>query len=263
MEEGIGGTCAEDARDVSEAFPSAFADAGLVVFRSGAAAPSPSSSPAPPAGAAATSTPPCTQGAPADDDDDDDDACAEAELVAFHLPPGSVGVQIGEAAQILSGGALASTPHGVRRPRCADDAASPPTAPSPSRVTLDPDAISRQMFVVFCQPGWDARMVPPAAGGCWADEAGSAFGGCGEGGATRAEPAAGGTGAAPALPLPPASAAAIAAVLAPSAAATASFGGIVPPLGERWERGATFAAFSRATTAAYFGARGAQTRTRG
>jgi hypothetical protein len=53
--------------------------------------------------------------------------------VPVHLQPGCLGVQAGEAAQILSGGRIVAAPHCVSRP---------PGAPSCRRAT----------FVVFCQP---------------------------------------------------------------------------------------------------------------
>jgi hypothetical protein len=125
--------------------------------------------------------------------------CGGADAVA-HIPAGCIGVQVGESAQILSGGRLVATPHCVRAPAGADG-----------------DALSRAAFVVFCQPPWGAQLTA-----------------VGDGALARGR------------------------VLAASQRAAEGLGGCVPLLDERWADGDTFSSFSRATTAAYFGARGVQ-----
>ncbi|KAG6545791.1 hypothetical protein Mapa_012752 [Marchantia paleacea] len=57
-----------------------------------------------------------------------------------NIPPDCLVVQVGEAAQILSGGSLAATAHYVCRPPQAD--------------------VSRETFVVFLQPAWHRRLSP-------------------------------------------------------------------------------------------------------
>ena len=64
------------------------------------------------------------------------------------LPPDSIGFQIGEAAQIHTGGLLVATPHCV----------TPTDAPS----------ISRESYALFMEPNWDERMDPPK--GCGVDD---------------------------------------------------------------------------------------------
>jgi len=129
--------------------------------------------------------------------------------VPVHVPPGCVAVQVGEAAQILSGGRLAAAAHAViAPPRAAGGAAA-----------ADELLLARAALVVFCLPPWAARL--PAA-------------------------------------TPAARDAALAAAAAPPPPG-------VPPLAARWLGGAgddaqTFAAFEKATTAAYFGAGGTQRR---
>ncbi|XP_002974660.2 uncharacterized protein LOC9636892 [Selaginella moellendorffii] len=60
-------------------------------------------------------------------------------VTAVNIPDGSVLVQVGEAAQIFSGGKLRATAHCVVKPQ------------------LDPEA-SRETFVVFLQPAWDKAL---------------------------------------------------------------------------------------------------------
>ncbi|KAH8077177.1 hypothetical protein JL720_10140 [Aureococcus anophagefferens] len=59
-------------------------------------------------------------------------------------PEGSILFQIGEAAQILSGGTLVATPHAV----AAGDMAR----------------VSRESFALFVEPDWDEAMQPPHGG---------------------------------------------------------------------------------------------------
>jgi hypothetical protein len=147
-------------------------------------------------------------------------------LGAPGLMEGCLAVQVGEAAQILSGGALAAVPHCVLR------------GPSePARAT------SRAVFVVFCQPPSQAPMAPCGGGG-------GGGGGGGDGG---------GAGAAAAAA---ASTAAVYAAEHPSWAAQLQ--GVVPPLAARWpgpggaSAPCTYAGFGKSTVKAYFGKAGTQ-----
>ena len=79
-----------------------------------------------------------------------------ARVLAAGLEGACLAVQVGEAAQVLSGGALAAVPHCVLRA---------PAASAP--------ACSRATFVVFCQPPSEAPMLPCCAG-AGADAAGAA-----------------------------------------------------------------------------------------
>ena len=63
------------------------------------------------------------------------------EMVHVPLPPGCLGVQVGEAAQILSGGKLAAVPHCVKREG-------------------GEEGLCRATFVVFCQPPYTAPLLP-------------------------------------------------------------------------------------------------------
>ncbi|GJM95616.1 hypothetical protein PR202_ga12378 [Eleusine coracana subsp. coracana] len=62
--------------------------------------------------------------------------CSRTKLFSVRCSPESFIVQVGEAADILSGGKLRSTLHAVSRPSSSTD-------------------ISRETFVVFLQPSWD------------------------------------------------------------------------------------------------------------
>jgi hypothetical protein len=144
--------------------------------------------------------------------------------VTVHVPADCVAVQVGEAAQILTGGATAATAHCVARPRLASAVCGPPAGDSDDgpHHQQELDGVSRSVCVAFLQPPWDECMEPPL-------------------------PTAG-PGA-----VPPESSAAP--VLRASAAACASLAGLLPPLAERWAPGATFADFSKAVTRAYYGGR--------
>ena len=75
--------------------------------------------------------------------------------VLIDIPPDAVAVQVGEAAEVLTGGALVATPHCVARPcTCSDTPAAAAAAEAAA-------AISRQIFVVFNQVPWAAPMAPP------------------------------------------------------------------------------------------------------
>jgi len=124
--------------------------------------------------------------------------------VRVRIPAGCVAVQVGEAAEILSGGRLRAALHCVVRPRDR--------------------ALSRQMFVLFCQPRWGAAL--------------------------RAGEAAGDTGASVRDEGTRDEGDALEERLMRCAG--------VPPLRERWVEGQSFADFGKATTAAYFGAAGLQ-----
>lgn len=65
------------------------------------------------------------------------------EVVKLALPAGAMAFQIGESAQIHSGGALQATPHCVR-------AAGMP-------------GIARATLAVFMEPEWNEPMAPPSA----------------------------------------------------------------------------------------------------
>ncbi|WVZ91184.1 hypothetical protein U9M48_037388 [Paspalum notatum var. saurae] len=66
--------------------------------------------------------------------------CTGRKVSSVRCPPESFIVQIGEAADILSGGKLKSTLHAVSRPLGFTD-------------------ISRETFVVFLQPSWDKTLT--------------------------------------------------------------------------------------------------------
>ncbi|XP_017701668.2 uncharacterized protein LOC108510662 [Phoenix dactylifera] len=65
------------------------------------------------------------------------------KLFAVKSPPESFIIQVGEAADILSGGKLCSTLHSVGRP-------------------VEIENLSRETFVVFLQPSWDKTLSYPA-----------------------------------------------------------------------------------------------------
>lgn len=204
--------------------------------------------------------------------------------VRVHIPPYCIAVQVGEAAQILSGGQLVATPHCVARPTLAAtrgvgaasrivgvEGAGAAEASLEQQQQRMLRLLSRQIFVVFLQPAWTDDMRPQTASGV----------------PQLSGPTGSGAGAA-ADQCP--CARARAAVLAGSEAATAAMGGIVPPLAVRWQLPCsceesplrvastaqspggpvstiaagdgggsfTFSDFSKATTAAFFGARGHQ-----
>lgn len=62
------------------------------------------------------------------------------------MPPDCLGFQIGEAAQILSGGVLRATPHHVRG----------------HVAKLGEARVSRETFACFFEPQWDKHIGPPA-----------------------------------------------------------------------------------------------------
>lgn len=66
--------------------------------------------------------------------------CNGRKIFSVRCPPESFIVQVGEAADILSGGKLKSTLHAVSRPLNFTD-------------------ISRETFVVFLQPSWDKTLA--------------------------------------------------------------------------------------------------------
>lgn len=66
-------------------------------------------------------------------------------ILRVALPADCLGFQIGEAAQILSGGCLVATPHQVR---------------SHSRKEGE-RPICRETFALFIEPQWDAAIAPP------------------------------------------------------------------------------------------------------
>ena len=67
--------------------------------------------------------------------------CAAGEVVRAAIPADHIGFQVGEAAQVQSGGLLRATPHCVR-------------APAGGRAA----GASRNTFAVFMQPRWDEGM---------------------------------------------------------------------------------------------------------
>lgn len=66
----------------------------------------------------------------------------DSSLVKVGIPKHSIGFQIGETAQVQSGGVLQATPHAVRGSSVAN--------------------ISRETFAVFMEPNWDGAMNLPA-----------------------------------------------------------------------------------------------------
>ncbi|OLQ12019.1 hypothetical protein AK812_SmicGene4122 [Symbiodinium microadriaticum] len=69
----------------------------------------------------------------------------DRSVLRVALPSDCLGFQIGEAAQIISGGVLVATPHQVR---------------SHQRSPGD-KAICRETFALFIEPQWDAPIGPP------------------------------------------------------------------------------------------------------
>jgi len=69
----------------------------------------------------------------------------DGEQIHISAPADALGFQIGEAAQILSGGVVHATPHMVR------GYISPIGTP----------LISRETFALFIEPQWDAQLNPP------------------------------------------------------------------------------------------------------
>lgn len=164
---------------------------------------------------------------------------AAYEPVVVHIPDDCIAVQIGEAAQILSGGRLAATPHCVRKPTAPILRPPQPNdeegeVDSGAARLLDPALISRQTFVVFCQPAWDAIMTP--SGSESAD------------GASMVP--------APACTSPQTRS--HVRVLSASEGSTSMLSTLLPPLASRWAPGISYSDFSKRTTKAYFGASGVQ-----
>jgi len=71
----------------------------------------------------------------------------DGQVQRVRLPGDCLGLQIGEAAQILSGGLLRATPHQVRG-----------YVPKPDELV---QAISRESFALFMEPQWDMAIGPP------------------------------------------------------------------------------------------------------
>lgn len=65
----------------------------------------------------------------------------KSELVKIQIPPSHIGFQIGETAQVHSGGVLQATPHAVRGSNAR--------------------GVSRETFAVFMEPMWHEPMVCP------------------------------------------------------------------------------------------------------
>lgn len=149
----------------------------------------------------------------------DDSGCSRPVPVTVHVPADCVAVQVGEAAQILTGGAAAATAHCVVRPRCQ----------------WGLDDVSRSVCVAFLQPPCDERMEPATS--------------------TSASESAPPQQPAHAAAERGADSDAESAVLRASAAACGALAGLLPPLSTRWTPGATFADFSKAVTQAYYGGR--------
>ena len=133
------------------------------------------------------------------------------ERIPVHVPPDAVAVQVGETAAILSGGALLPAPHAVARPtrEAAED--------------FGGDAISRDNFVVFCQPLWGKQLSPP---GCSVEKKSVVGAG---------------------LDRLLADSAALSAELAETSAGTR-----LPSLGSRWVDGCTYSDFYKRTVEEYF-----------
>eukprot|EP00438_Fugacium_kawagutii_P018161 Skav206361 [mRNA] locus=scaffold3448:311571:317329:- [translate_table: standard] len=73
----------------------------------------------------------------------------DRSILRVALPSDCLGFQIGEAAQILSGGTLVATPHQVR-----SHERKPGERP-----------ICRESFALFIEPQWDAAIAPPTGVG--------------------------------------------------------------------------------------------------
>jgi len=69
-----------------------------------------------------------------------------SEVTQVRVPADCIGFQIGEAAQILSGGVVHATPHMVR-----------------GHVSTEGPRLCRDTFAMFIQPMWDAAISPPDA----------------------------------------------------------------------------------------------------
>lgn len=83
-------------------------------------------------------------------------ACTKVEPVLVRIPKNAIAIQVGEAAQILSNGLLVATAHCVHRPT----AITCTKTSSPIINDSQLDHVSRQIFVVFCQPPWKASLPP-------------------------------------------------------------------------------------------------------
>jgi hypothetical protein len=81
--------------------------------------------------------------------------------VIVNIPPDCIAIQIGEAAQILSGNRLIATPHAVIRPipRMSPASSTPIPETSSRDTTAWLESISRQIFVVFLQPTWKTPLI--------------------------------------------------------------------------------------------------------
>lgn len=67
-----------------------------------------------------------------------------SEVIQVRVPEDCIGFQIGEAAQILSGGVVHATPHMVR-----------------GHVSKEGLRLCRETFAMFIEPNWDAAISPP------------------------------------------------------------------------------------------------------
>eukprot|EP00913_Durusdinium_trenchii_P033110 g31000.t1 len=99
---------------------------------------------------------------PTPDNSTDDAWCGwhnDTRVLRVPLPSDCLGFQIGEAAQVLSGGALVATPHQVRshqrregeRPICRESFAPP-------AIQVGGDRVDGALFI---EPQWDAAIAPP------------------------------------------------------------------------------------------------------
>jgi hypothetical protein len=164
---------------------------------------------------------------------------SDAEPVLVPLPAsapslsGCIGVQVGEAAQILSGGRLRATPHCVMRPSRFEGGGGEGEGGSEGgKRTLGRREVrggfDRQLFVLFMQPPWSLPLRashPPFA----QKQKGQGFSSTDE----------------------------HAILDDPAARALAA---VVPPLASRWNPTMTFSDFSKATTGLYYGKAGVQTK---
>jgi hypothetical protein len=112
----------------------------------------------------------------------------KGELVKITIPEDCIAFQIGETAQILSGGILQATPHAVRATEATQTAAAAAAPPPPTTTTTTTTEstniaesstsgmcnttptrgstqrrirISRETFAVFMEPMWDYPMKVP------------------------------------------------------------------------------------------------------
>lgn len=161
------------------------------------------------------------------------------------IPADAAAVQVGEAAQVLSGGRLTATAHCVTAPASTPSQSATITAACDAgvaRLLGNQHRLSRQTMVVFCQPHWQQPLAPLSA------TAAADTGGTGDVAASAAASEGAVDGEAASVPVR-------AAVLAASGQVGAGLQSLLPPLASRWEGPEqTFAAFSTATTRAYFGA---------